>query len=1153
MMLNEVGSPFRHDAKDASGNPINANNDIYTFEGEDRVDIGDIDNIARGDGLDNAWQFEADTDGDGINDAYVVYSILLNTPDNDPANDALKDLSETALQERAAKLEVRHGPQSLISSSAQCPAAQQVGIEDGWFSDEVSTAFLRKNFQVDAIVIPGVVDASGTLTGPDPSATVVTLEFHQDRTFDRGNKWGAWFRNDIEAFPGPPFRWNGAMHSEGSVIIGRASFESYLISSEYSCFNVPGASEISVGNTGQIVFGRVDSEAAPNNGSPIHIYRDYGIAPDLAQKLAVDTDSVEIGGGNAAAISSNLSGELLLDPVKLLTADISELRTDDAVDVTTLTPDDWKLAQPELSKRIILGEREPLSDNIDDTYRDGHWEELAADAGTRIIVGQRLELGEPLAPWEDTSCAVNGTNLVTSPSSPGWNRCHEARQRVTLADKLAAVQATAVYGVGATEPMACLATTVHPGTAETLKRSATFHDFNKDLGDVLVDGGTPILALEDFFTGRGTNGWEFEPPSAASSGIMETALKNLAHFAGDPKAGAPFSADAVQDGVVHPYPSMAMWGDFSLLRYALKSTTTPTTATRSYEATASCLLGMLAHNMTYLNKLRDYLPLATGATDIPKLVGDRLKNIENGDASVPADVMAIADVSKPESLVAALEEWREESSGTIVTNAMVNTARMITTMAQVERDREYGYDSGGKSACEANFSAIGLDLQALCSDISKYPVLFSIFPKANHLEIVLGDADQNRVRGFDVTASDPTMDPAGYFLASDVNGSFQYQELTDAQIEQIALKPREMADWTLPHAAATGVPASAPNSQTDVLIKCENVTCDGGGDVQVAFKDAAIMDGRQLMNVRILDLNMERFKTTMLPDGEPAIIYAFREDAVREDSIVRPHDTGADAATCTTNHAAVLNAVCLMNAGQDDPTAATPTFVSAFDSIDPPLAASGDSIKPVDYFPDPDRRPYGFRLRNGRELNRSTAADVDESISFVSDNPVYVMGDFNLHQNDAGTKLEEFKGDDLLDADYGDFYGRGADIDNVDQDFGRSNTDLWRPTEVVSDGATILSNQFCDGSIRDVFDIHDPGLSDLDTKYGCDSNSFTSYANFPYPNQTNIALGPNTEWALENPSDADSPVEVSHHGNPVITDTMAATNADYRRSYRAHT
>jgi hypothetical protein len=108
-------------------------------------------------------------------------------------------------------------------------------------------------------------------------------------------------------------------------------------------------------------------------------------------------------------------------------------------------------------------------------------------------------------------------------------------------------------------PAACVALTAHPGTRQTIVDSRSF-------GTWL---GSTTAVKTDFLNGKGTNGWEFNfydsATFATTTGAgqpLGNALRNLAYFAGDPKGGAP-SFKPVQDTDVHPFPYMAMWGDFS--------------------------------------------------------------------------------------------------------------------------------------------------------------------------------------------------------------------------------------------------------------------------------------------------------------------------------------------------------------------------------------------------------------------------------------------------------------------------------------------------------------------------------------------------------------------------------------------------------------
>ena len=100
---------------------------------------------------------------------------------------------------------------------------------------------------------------------------------------------------------------------------------------------------------------------------------------------------------------------------------------------------------------------------------------------------------------------------------------------------------------------------------------------------------------------------------------------------------------------------------------------------------------------------------------------------------------------------------------------------------------------------------------------------------------------------------------------------------------------------------------------------------------------------------------------------------------------------------------------------------------------------NGISTKAIDEYPDPDRRIHGFRLRNGVQVKRGpnmegtgaaiSTADNVKGLSFFTDQPVYIQGEFNLHQtgtndNAMGTILEEFdttKPNQALTANFSNF------------------------------------------------------------------------------------------------------------------------------------
>ncbi|HEY9646657.1 MAG TPA: hormogonium polysaccharide biosynthesis protein HpsA, partial [Chroococcidiopsis sp.] len=1197
--------------------------DAYTFPGETRLDLNG-DNRS-----DNAWSYQQDVNGDGQLDR-VVYSILFRTPPIvTSGNNPLAQADQASVATRAQSLQVRHGP--LSNSNQQNPActlpAASSAPDRGWIPDATSPNTLRKNFQVDVFVQP---------TG---SSTTSSLEFHQDREVDRGIRWGAWFRNDLEVFPGPRFNWNGAMHTEGNLLVGGSSFYGYLISSPNSCFYTPENSEITVRQfeedplvgrpafQGQFMVGTLRDNDYTGTAR-FDLLINQGAAPQAAVAMTNTSDSIQ---------NTNLPIRYALDPVVLQTQDFSEGRelADPGVnrDTTAWNPstslflkrkrmrqetkattpyvddffradnrygpkprynDDDTLAVPGfIGSQIpntlteLVRDTPPVGSSGSEVGLDGYWERRARNEGLRLVVGQRLELGdamgwggyqdnafggiaanEPLRPW--ASCPSNGSG-----------RCQEARQRRSLWDNLPAVQATAIYhnASGAVDtPVACIISAVHPGTPGTLTNSATFQNLLTGIPAAAFGTsgyGTTVPVVSDVFRGVGTNGWQYSVPADTQFVLgtpLMTALRNVATYAGDPNGGAP-SFTPVQDDVVHPYPSMAMWGDFSMLRKVLDLVQSGTSfsnlspADKTTLQTAACSLGMLAHNIDYLEKFNiddPSLATALGTPDLPASNASYnnglrgfIRRLRANDAlspAIPASIKAALtanpltpyDYKQPEVYVDLLERWYNDPSTTGTLKAQLQQslvlARLIVSKEQVARDRSWGFqevsgvrrfgvaplghcdlwarqnryiNSSGTAVADATVSGgDGDPLKYLCSYRARYPILYSLFPArdANPPYAtptgVIGTAPASAAdfnpQGINYANFEPQSelnlwtrdadDTTNLSYITSVNSGLLYQPVRP---DQIALTPRKLdfTDWTLPQqTTATG---TTPNSTQDTLIKvCATAIClpgESGQLVRVAFKDTAPFNGREMLVTRMLDLNIGFMRTVSTPFGSDTwlpkrgIIYAFREDAVSERAIVRPKGAAPAFSSCFANGNPAT--ACQMKAGT----------LGAFASTDPPLSdTNGITPKPVDYIPDPDRRPHGFRIKNGAIVSR--ANDEGRGISLISDNALYVQGDFNLHQNTAGSsRIEEFT--DLLLDDFTNFYSRS----NLNNNFARANTDQWRPSELLADAISIISNTFCDGSIQDSFLTASVSAATLSSTqiqqlYGCtNAHNLTSYLNQDRP------------------------------------------------------
>lgn len=1354
--------------------------DPYTFASNTPADLTKGDEVRidiNGDGQkDNAWKYRTDTNGDGTPDATVLYSIIMTAPQRTVAfpSDSpsqLMDSTTTAVGSRASKLQVRNAPLSNANNvNPTCVRGNGGGATllngDGWFPDPVNQSKLRKNFQVNAYVVPD-----------NPSSTVSTLEFQQDREATQGFKWGAWFRNDLEIFPGATFRWNGAMHTEGNFIVGGPHVKAYMISSPKSCLYDKSSSEITSAKIvnandiptfeGQFVAGTVRDNNYDGSSS-IDLWNGQNTVPTNAS-LTSDNDSLEPGSVKLIDVT--------LEPVVLQTQDRSIARslpggaaatnpgayadsewpsTPFAVDRTRRmygqkqptpyvddlyradnrygpkprmkrenVPIPGAIGTPIPASEVELVRDDPASDNdAESVGLDGYWERRARREGLRLIVGQRLELGDPAGwggPTDTRGQGVGGTTSVgpdTEPLRPAkacsGSRCNEKRQRRALWDNLAAVQSTAVYhanaaGAGSSVdfPLACLATTVHPGTAGTLARSSSFSDLTMGLS---VPGYPAGTIISNFFQGHGTNGWEFAPPPLSqftnTNSKLITALTNLANYAGDPNGGAP-SFTPVQDtsgpgAAVHPYPSMSMWGDFSTLRRVLQllrsngyNSLSPADKTTLH--TAGCTMGMLAYNLDYLEKfdysalapedlgmlnaptpntsgsfdrvtvdnyargLRGKLRLLKDVVRPPSGINPRTLNdwVQRADPELALpnglfDTLSSSTSSAalggllldggksedPETLVQIFIRWRDMPGASrahqTVLNKAIAATRLIALKEQVARDREFGFygtygantsgalaisrsDALGKAplgTC-STWDQAGDPLAMLCSGRPHYPILYSLFPASvpnldfslngpSSLAEAYSGAGKSFVSHRDAIsatnvnrASRDAEDYSNNDYIRSSNGSVTYQVIRP---EDIAIQPRRLGglggtqSWLLP--SATAADGENPNSnQFNLISVCASSDCVPMSDLpftsnnyprfqatpryRILFKDSVLYNGREMLPSRVLNLDIEMMRTRgdnlnsdfWLP--KKGLIYAFREDAVSEADIVRPLNN--DWPSCDTEAKMQASPACRMD-----------TLADAYNSTDPPLNATNlITPKPVDYLPDPDRRPHGFRLYRGQYVYRGPADFSQDSvegrgISFITPNTAYVQGDFNVHQvigsTGTATQVEEFV--ETVRADYSNFYTRGGGAPDTatgtDSRFAQPTKDTWRPSEVLADAVTILSANFCDGSIEDTFTTagskNDASVGSMYDRYGCTGDTGkTSFLNQNRPNaNSNSALG--LGWVRTAAIDSnpplrgtggnqaavgDSPIFITRSGEPVFwanqTDMGRYNSNNYYASSEKHT
>ena len=1073
-----------------------------------------------------AWYFPVDTNSDGIDDAITAYTILMNrrVPDPDSPEGTIGVEANISDIQRAARLLIRSGPlqgQALEGCTDTGSGDEDTPDQGDWF--QVGSS-LYKPFQVFATTIP-TVNATST------TRALSALQFQQDRVRQVLNKWGAFSRTDLEVFATPPYSWNGAMYTGGSLFFNEGVFTANLVSAPNSCFYMPPSnSEITAFK--ELVVGSIGLQTQPvnnNTGGAIQRFHAHpgvsGVAPDI-------NDATNILSGvapNSDSVNPVVPARVALDPLQLAIFDnpVSRIepvprdepgwtnstlnlatggriesrsencppyvddvfradnrfgpktsydrppldpREDTGCSVrsfqTAFTGEGPGGTNPVAGNPIVgtlfnneddsLTQDNPPSGDLAAMGLDGYWERRARREGLRVIVGQKLDLTRSdslplplLPPARLTSGSFdNALNLVLQNDPRRIQPTllnSEPRQRITLRDNPAAVQATAVYHYSqndGTYPVACLATVAHPGSVGSLKRASTF------------PATSPTSGI-NFFTGTGTNTWEFNTPPESSfesdTSALMTALRNLAYFAGDIEGAYPPTQEV---GEIHPDPFLTAFGNFSELRRVFDQLDGGTDydelslADRTTLHTAGCNLGMLAWNIEQLKAREDSLTAAEFA--------DLEIEVENGTAT--AEELALYND------ILLYREIVDSMNGDL--NNSIQTANVLNT------------------------TTVGLE--GLVDDPRTqrlYLPLWYIFPQTSH---------QDRV------TLDPTLFPnegANLIRArfsNNVDTTYTYGTVTPSSI---AIQPKAaLTNWVLPHAqqACANVTAG-PNSSSFDLIQV------GSQCHRVPFKDNVFYDGREALAVKVLDTDLALLTNnvsgqsngllgsganadTWIPDGsrngisQGGIFYSFREDAVREDAIARPPlGTFGNA---TSGYVQAWNTA--LGEGTVPNNLRINAGYVATNIGDPPLSPSGISPKPVDYYADPDRRPFGFRLRNGEVLQRGgiPAGQSTYGVSFITDNPVYIQGDFNLHQTQScngeeSCRLEEFEQQlQYTDGAVTNFYTRTT----RDADFARAEIDRWRPTDVVGDTVGILSDNFCDGSIDDGF-LQDGTLNGSGSNY----------------------------------------------------------------------
>lgn len=261
-------------------------NDDGTIDDDDGTPLYDRESIT------TAWKFPIDTDNNGIFDTWTLYGIYLRSPAQN---------ADGAASRARSPLDARTPPRTSTQALGNQCAALGVGnlVGDlGWYS---AGSQLKKSVFTYVANVPITQDDLDNLNSQyttvgefetRPGNTGFSaLEYQQDLTRIPINNNAIVYRDDLAMAPGGglAFQVNGRVTTNSNLILTQFSgLDFYLVSSPSSCHYEPENSKILVG--GNVVSGGIGGNAN-GNSVKVHRFDGQGNAPKTGAAITTSTDS----------------------------------------------------------------------------------------------------------------------------------------------------------------------------------------------------------------------------------------------------------------------------------------------------------------------------------------------------------------------------------------------------------------------------------------------------------------------------------------------------------------------------------------------------------------------------------------------------------------------------------------------------------------------------------------------------------------------------------------------------------------------------------------------------------------------------------------------------------------------------------------------
>ncbi|MDJ0510762.1 MAG: hormogonium polysaccharide biosynthesis protein HpsA [Crocosphaera sp.] len=1034
--------------------------DRYTFADEDRLSVtydldenGSIESAANpneiaeletNEEITTAWRFRVDTNNNGIADSYTIYGIFFRTPPR----------SGTSFTRERKPLEARTPPmtsgvlQNQACAGALGSSASLVG-DSGWYKADGK---LIKSFLVYTVTVPITQPGNDEEAFPG-TAGVAALEYQEDWERIPLTNNAVVYGDDLEISPGPDFRINGRILTNSNLVVSpfRNDLHIFQVSSNSSCFYEAENSKIIVG--GNVVNG-MSGNSNETNDVDVDLFQGAG-NPVATVQINEGQDSV--GQDSFATIYNNDAYEkriaaLVREQVGLKTEPTSE--ANDPSEVTTKINDRMEDEGTTDADRRYEIRREEIEIYFRDRTRKVPFAEIAANVDydpTETPTGSGDELRPPDA-WvlpTDTNTRLNLDENQLQAQEPNGedNRLEQfLGDRILVGNNLPAKQWD----------------------------GSTFIRSQQDVGE-WTDTEAPrtrlarVTALPSVGSSDRNGFWEraaAQVPEASldgigglrivtGAGVYERTNSFLPPPVIDTWTQAPVDDPATDD--VEQYD--VVWPDTMPM--------SPSPGATVYNNNANTWV-----------PLPPTLPAGTTAIDpnTPQYAKGDLRmraSVLYHYASDPIDPNA-DPADNQQVPIACISSYYDPTSS--------------TTAANLEPlpDTGFGATADGKSNNGVvyppptnNFRPANSNLDATTGLFTTTPPELGqqanmVFPNGRFANEPLRRALERLDGG---TADDLTLEEQAAIdstlcsldiLAGTLNPTTTPSTgvtINDGVIREVTL---------LDARQIKAIDADKTTTDVDETFTL-NSPLDDPQSADLTTNYDQFIEERQPLEIRLTQLDlgaMRNLEITTFGTGIPTevstglgeeyllpysgIIYATRDDALPDRSDRTPNDD---------------------NSAIDEDSSAL--------------------ISPTDYRLDPTRRPNGIMLINGERLARNddnddgqnddgvnSVEDVvkEKGLTLVSNLPVYIQGEFNLHSE------EEFN--DELDDDWGDFYTRTG----INQNFacrpgdprisGCNTGDEWRPATVLADAITLLSDDDSDLGLGFRPGFRDEGDFDLRNNAG---------------------------------------------------------------------